>query len=74
MLLFPILEPVDCNEGDPGTHWTLGVLYCHDRQVVYYDSYQGSLGFPIFKRVHHCGDEVNFEVEDGVLLSMEHRH
>lgn len=52
LLLLPISEPVVRQQDDQGSHWTLGVLYCHSRQAVYYDSYKPSSGFVIFEKVH----------------------
>ncbi|KIM88059.1 hypothetical protein PILCRDRAFT_3754 [Piloderma croceum F 1598] len=51
LLLLPISEPVVRQQDDQGSHWTLGVLYCHSRQAVYYDSYKPSLGFVIFEKL-----------------------
>lgn len=52
-IIFPISEPLDPSRQTYGSHWTLGVIDCHQRHVIYINSQKSLSEFHRFEEVSY---------------------
>ena len=50
-VIFPISERIDRVKGAPGTHWTMAIIDCEQREIVYVNSLKALSEFSRVKQV-----------------------